>query len=92
MNPRGSVLAEPCLGPDTYNGPYEVEGIGYEFQPTVLSYESIDMWVCTDDMEAFDMARRLIRSEGLLVGAFFFPFEFVLADHKAGEMLWAKLC
>ena len=51
-----------------------MEGIGYEFQPTVLGYDAIDMWVRTDDEESFAMARRLIRSEGLLVGALNFSF------------------
>ncbi|VDL18431.1 unnamed protein product [Hymenolepis diminuta] len=68
VDPRGSVLSETCLGPDDFNGAYEVEGIGYEFVPTVLCQKAIDDWVRVEDKEAFAMARRLIRSEGLLVG------------------------
>jgi cystathionine beta-synthase len=45
-----------------------VEGIGYDFVPKVLLHEYVDEWVKTEDKEAFLMARKLIREEGLLVG------------------------
>lgn len=45
-----------------------MEGIGYDFIPTVLDRSIVDSWVKTDDQESFIMARRLIREEGLLVG------------------------
>jgi cystathionine beta-synthase len=33
-----------------------------------LDYGEIDAWIKVEDEESFDMSRRLIRSEGLLVG------------------------
>ena len=45
-----------------------MEGIGYDFIPTVLDRSLIDEWVKVDDPEAFDMARKMIRYEGLMVG------------------------
>jgi cystathionine beta-synthase len=63
VDPVGSILAGP--------GPihsYKVEGIGYDFIPDVLDRELVDEWVKTEDRESFQMARRLIRQEGLLCG------------------------
>lgn len=49
---------------------YIVEGIGYDFVPDVLSRDpaDIDHWVKTGDEESFEAVRKLMRSEGLLVG------------------------
>lgn len=49
---------------------YVVEGIGYDFVPQVLAREppDVDCWIKTDDNDAFDAVRKLMRSEGLLVG------------------------
>jgi len=67
VDPHGSLLARP----EDLNGPmipYQVEGIGYDFIPKVLNHSVIDEWVKIDDKEAFLMARRMIREEGLLCG------------------------
>jgi cystathionine beta-synthase len=68
VDPNGSILALP----ETLNSEgihsYKIEGIGYDFIPDVLERQYVDEWVKTDDKEAFVMARRLIREEGLLVG------------------------
>lgn len=68
-DPVGSILALPStmnteLGKDFY----EVEGIGYDFIPTILDRSVVDLWVKTRDEESLPMARRLIREEGLLCG------------------------
>jgi cystathionine beta-synthase len=49
---------------------YVVEGIGYDFIPQVLSRDpaDIDTWVKTSDEDAWAAVRRLMRTEGLLVG------------------------
>lgn len=62
-DPIGSILAGP--GPIL---PYKVEGIGYDFIPDVLDRSFVDSWVKTADRESFQLARRLISEEGLLVG------------------------
>uniref|UniRef100_A0A8C4VE49 Cystathionine beta-synthase n=1 Tax=Gopherus evgoodei TaxID=1825980 RepID=A0A8C4VE49_9SAUR len=47
---------------------YEVEGIGYDFVPTVLDRSVVDKWFKSNDEESFALARMLIREEGLLCG------------------------
>ncbi|XP_018646114.1 cysteine synthase, putative [Schistosoma mansoni] len=65
VDPIGSILANPEC-PETT--PYDVEGIGYDFFPTVLDTNGIDKWCKTSDHESFEMARRLIHEEGLPCG------------------------
>lgn len=68
-DPYGSILAQPPELNKTDVTFYEVEGIGYDFIPTVLDRSVVDKWVKTSDKESLLMARRLIREEGLLCGA-----------------------
>lgn len=69
VDPLGSILANPAdLDNPDLNQPYYVEGIGYDFVPDVMKHEYVDWWVTTRDEESFRLARRLIRSEGLLCG------------------------
>jgi len=75
VDPYGSILAKPDsvnessprTGHKKLEG-YQVEGIGYDFVPTVLDTEVVDYWVKTDDDESFAMGRNVIRHEGLLIG------------------------
>ncbi len=64
-DPHGSLLADPEHDPV---GTYQVEGIGYDFVPEVLNRKLVDKWVKTRDTESFQLARELIRKEGLLCG------------------------
>jgi cystathionine beta-synthase len=69
VDPVGSILAKP----DSMNDrkrleAYQVEGIGYDFIPTVLDQDCVDHWVKIDDPEAFQYARALVRHEGMLIG------------------------
>jgi len=74
VDPVGSILAGP--GPIQS---YKVEGIGYDFIPDVLDRSLVDEWVKCEDRESFQMARRLIRQEGLLCGG------------SSGSAIWAAL-
>jgi len=68
VDPLGSILAEPenlNRSDVTY---YDVEGTGYDFIPTVLDRSVVDKWIKSRDKESFQMARRLIKDEGLLCG------------------------
>lgn len=68
VDPEGSILAEPEQLNQTDKTGYEVEGIGYDFIPTVLDRSVVDEWYKSNDEESFLMARALIREEGLLCG------------------------
>ena len=49
-------------------GPHKIQGIGAGFIPKVLKKELLDEIITITDESAGSMARRLARSEGLLVG------------------------
>ncbi|XP_059020821.1 cystathionine beta-synthase isoform X3 [Mustela lutreola] len=68
VDPEGSILAEPEELNQTEQTVYEVEGIGYDFIPTVLDRSVVDRWFKSNDEEAFTFARMLIAQEGLLCG------------------------
>jgi cystathionine beta-synthase len=61
-DPEGSVLSG-----DTAR-PYLTEGVGEDFFPGTYDATIIDRWVRVGDREAFEMARRLTREEGILGG------------------------
>ena len=69
VDPVGSILAEPnSLNEFTGSGFYEVEGIGYDFVPTVLDRKHVDAWYKSVDKPSFNLARQLMRREGFLCG------------------------
>ena len=68
VDPMGSLLAEPDSLNKSDTEFYEVEGIGYDFIPTVLDRSVVDKWIKSEDKESLEMARNLIRIEGILCG------------------------
>ncbi|KAM6162549.1 cystathionine beta-synthase isoform 2-T2 [Erethizon dorsatum] len=68
VDPEGSILAEPEELNRTEQTTYEVEGIGYDFIPTVLDRAVVDKWFKSNDEESFAFARMLMAQEGLLCG------------------------
>ena len=68
VDPEGSILARPEELNKTNVSAYEVEGIGYDFIPTVLDHTVVDKWMKTNDRLGLPMARRLIKEEGFLCG------------------------
>ncbi|KAG5683863.1 hypothetical protein PVAND_013125 [Polypedilum vanderplanki] len=68
VDPEGSILAQPDSLNKTDVVVFDVEGIGYDFIPTVLDRDIVDKWIKSNDKMAFPMAKRLIREEGFLCG------------------------
>jgi len=60
-DPEGSIFSG-----DVH--PYLTEGIGEDFWPETLDRSLVDRWVRVSDRDAFRMARRITREEGILVG------------------------
>jgi len=77
-NPKVRVIAGDPVG-SIYTGyakthekgegfPYKVEGIGGDKIPTSLDFDVVDEWMTVSDADAFNMARRCTREEGLFLG------------------------
>jgi cysteine synthase A len=71
-NPKIRIVA---VEPKTSNvlsggkpGPHMIQGIGAGFVPEVLNREVIDEIIAVDDHEAYAMAKRLSREEGIFSG------------------------
>ncbi len=68
-DPVGSIFAHYFrTGEKGEGAPYKVEGIGNDKLPSTLWFDVIDELHVVGDREAFHMARRLTREEGLFVG------------------------
>ena len=61
-DPEGSVLSGDAARP------YLTEGVGEDFFPGTYDPAVVDRWVRVSDRDAFAMARRITREEGILAG------------------------
>jgi cystathionine beta-synthase len=61
-DPEGSVLSGDIARP------YLTEGVGEDFMPGTHDPGVVDRWVRVSDRDAFRMARRITREEGILAG------------------------
>ncbi len=71
-NPNIKVIAvEPASSPyltEGRSGSHKIQGIGAGFKPDTLDLSVIDEIVTVTDDEAYESAREIAKSEGLLVG------------------------
>ena len=61
-DPEGSLYTQDVARP------YKVEGIGEDFMPGTMDMDVVDQWVTVSDRDSFELARRITREEGILVG------------------------
>ena len=65
------VAVEPAASPvlsGGQKGPHPIQGIGAGFVPAILDLDVVDEIIAVENEDAFDLARRAAREEGLLVG------------------------
>jgi cystathionine beta-synthase len=68
VDPIGSIIAQPDELNKEGLKSYKIEGMGHDFVPQTCVRKYVDQWIKTRDQESFELARRLIKEEGLLTG------------------------
>jgi len=67
-DPEGSIFYPRFHRQNEEPHQYKVEGIGEDFMPGTLDMSIVDDIIQVSDADAFQMARRLVQEEGIMVG------------------------
>jgi cysteine synthase A len=65
---KSAVITQKMQGQELKPGGHKIQGIGAGFIPKVLNLDVVDEAMTVEEENAFEMARRLAREEGMLCG------------------------
>jgi cysteine synthase A len=69
VEPKDSpVITQTCAGQPVKPGPHKIQGTGAGFVPENLHLDILDEVITVSNDDAFAMARRICKEEGMLVG------------------------